>query len=240
MPKDTTPSSASSVRSSSRLHSRLIGSTLSAPPLPKRRGRASVKPILAASEDNLREAAHSFSDVAQEASTISETDVAQESAPAGGEEVEALAKALARANRCANTKKKLISKIRRELADTKEELGELSSEMDELKERLEKAESETSQYRNWWLNEVQFTKLILTKVPNANQDWDLLCGCNHAFKTLWIYKNFDFRTEAPSTTIHIRELQNSRPQRVAILPPTYRTCFKIYMGNGKISEFLNI
>jgi predicted nucleic acid-binding Zn-ribbon protein len=89
-------------------------------------------------------------------------------------ELEALTVALGRANRCIESKKKALSKARGELADSKAQVEELNTEIDELKERLEGAENQMSQYRNWWLNEVQFTKLILNKVPNANQDWDLV------------------------------------------------------------------
>lgn len=100
--------------------------------------------------------------------------VVQEPAPTIESELEVLSAALARANRNLETKKKTMSKIRAELTGKREQIEELNNEMEELKERLERAENQTTQYRNWWLNEVQFTKLILNKVPNANQDWDLV------------------------------------------------------------------
>ncbi|KAH6891572.1 hypothetical protein BKA70DRAFT_1234162 [Coprinopsis sp. MPI-PUGE-AT-0042] len=47
-------------------------------------------------------------------------------------------------------------------------------EVENLTERLDDANASKEQYRSWWINEVQFTKVILSKVPNANQDWDLV------------------------------------------------------------------
>jgi hypothetical protein len=68
----------------------------------------------------------------------------------------------------------MLRDLREELAVAKEECNERQSEVDELTELLRDANQSKEQYRNWWINEVQFTKLILSKVPNPNEDWDLL------------------------------------------------------------------
>ncbi|KAH6893802.1 hypothetical protein BKA70DRAFT_1233149 [Coprinopsis sp. MPI-PUGE-AT-0042] len=82
--------------------------------------------------------------------------------------------ALRRVRRALEAKKSVLRETREELRIAKEELQEARGEAQELNERLESASASQEQYRNWWINEVQFTKLILTKVPRPNQDWDLV------------------------------------------------------------------
>ena len=47
-------------------------------------------------------------------------------------------------------------------------------DIDSLTERLRVAEKGKEEYRGLWINEVQFTKLILNKVPNREQDRELV------------------------------------------------------------------
>ncbi|KAH6869011.1 hypothetical protein BKA70DRAFT_1242613 [Coprinopsis sp. MPI-PUGE-AT-0042] len=82
--------------------------------------------------------------------------------------------ALHRAQRALDAKKAALRNTREELGITKEELKEVREELADLTEQLETANTSKEQYRNWWINEVQFTKLILNKVPHPNQDWDLI------------------------------------------------------------------
>jgi predicted RNase H-like nuclease (RuvC/YqgF family) len=89
-------------------------------------------------------------------------------------EVSVLSQELKRTKRALESKKAQLRTAREELAVAKEEAGERQSEIEGLTAQLESANAAQEQYRNWWINEVQFTKLILSKVPNANQDWDLI------------------------------------------------------------------
>jgi uncharacterized coiled-coil protein SlyX len=89
-------------------------------------------------------------------------------------QLETLTVALVRANRSLDKKKTQLREMREKLADSKQQFEESCEESDELRERLDTMDVQMRQYRNWWLNEVQFTKVILNKVPNANQDWDLV------------------------------------------------------------------
>ncbi|KAH6905098.1 hypothetical protein BKA70DRAFT_1225885 [Coprinopsis sp. MPI-PUGE-AT-0042] len=97
-----------------------------------------------------------------------------EEANAGADEVASLRLALACANRALERQKKSARKAKEGARESQQELEEAREEIEQLTERLDKAEHDVQQYRNWWFNEVQFTKLILNKVPNANADWDLV------------------------------------------------------------------
>jgi chromosome segregation ATPase len=90
------------------------------------------------------------------------------------EEPNVLEPLLVRANRAVERQRKATRKAKDAAAEAHQQLEEVREELEQLQARLEKAERDVQQYRNWWLNEVQFTKLILNKVPNANQDWDLV------------------------------------------------------------------
>ncbi|KAH6904930.1 hypothetical protein BKA70DRAFT_1431514 [Coprinopsis sp. MPI-PUGE-AT-0042] len=193
MPKDNTTAVASLPRSPlSTPYSAGGGRTLrsstsfrssASPQLPQQRDQPTAKIAFAASAEGSRNAPADGTDTLEaESEGISPAIAAttaltgsgmQEPAPAR-EELQALTAALARANRCVGAKKRTLSKARSELADSKAQVKELNAEIDELKDQLERTEKQMNQYRNWWLNEVQFTKLILNKVPNANQDWDLV------------------------------------------------------------------
>ncbi|KAH6885039.1 hypothetical protein BKA70DRAFT_1237479 [Coprinopsis sp. MPI-PUGE-AT-0042] len=81
---------------------------------------------------------------------------------------------LVRVKRALENRKAKLRVAREDLVVAKQELEEAQGEIAELMERLEHANTTGEQYRNWWINEVQFTKIILSKVPNANQDWDLV------------------------------------------------------------------
>ncbi|KAH6901296.1 hypothetical protein BKA70DRAFT_1436337 [Coprinopsis sp. MPI-PUGE-AT-0042] len=79
-----------------------------------------------------------------------------------------------RTQRTLDAKKAALRNTREELGIAKEELKEMREELADLTERLQVSNASKEQYRNWWINEVQFTKLILNKVPHPNQDWDLI------------------------------------------------------------------
>ena len=90
------------------------------------------------------------------------------------EEVTSLRDALLKANRSLEWLKKANRKAKEAGVDTKQQLQEAQEEIEQLTARAEKAERDRDQYRNWWFNEVQFTKLILNKVPNRHDDWELV------------------------------------------------------------------
>ncbi|KAH6913102.1 hypothetical protein BKA70DRAFT_1218104 [Coprinopsis sp. MPI-PUGE-AT-0042] len=108
-----------------------------------------------------------------EAPTMSSI-TSQQSATEGNDELTTLRAALARTNRALERQKRTSQKAKEAAGEAHEQLEEAREEVEQLTERLEKAEQDVQQYRNWWLNEVQFTKLILNKVPNRNADWDLV------------------------------------------------------------------
>ncbi|KAH6901542.1 hypothetical protein BKA70DRAFT_1229711 [Coprinopsis sp. MPI-PUGE-AT-0042] len=55
-----------------------------------------------------------------------------------------------------------------------ERIGELDEEAEERQSNLTQSQKNEVQYRNWWLNEIQFTKLLLNKVPDPNRDIELV------------------------------------------------------------------
>ncbi|KAH6904738.1 hypothetical protein BKA70DRAFT_1432056 [Coprinopsis sp. MPI-PUGE-AT-0042] len=71
-------------------------------------------------------------------------------------------------------KKIALARIKDEQKDLKERLAELEEELEEKQTTVETLKKSELQYRNWWLNEVQFTKVILNKVPNPNRDIELV------------------------------------------------------------------
>jgi chromosome segregation ATPase len=69
---------------------------------------------------------------------------------------------------------KALERAREELGAAKQQFSELEQEMEEKEEELTSLRKNERQYRNWWLNEVQFTKLLLNKIPDPNRDIELV------------------------------------------------------------------
>ncbi|KAH6890797.1 hypothetical protein BKA70DRAFT_1234419 [Coprinopsis sp. MPI-PUGE-AT-0042] len=90
------------------------------------------------------------------------------------DEMVSLRSVLDRTKKALERQKASSRRARESLAEVKQQLEESREEVDEITARLVVLEKDVQQYRNWWLNEVQFTKLILNKLPNANEDWDLV------------------------------------------------------------------
>ncbi|KAH6908725.1 hypothetical protein BKA70DRAFT_1222329 [Coprinopsis sp. MPI-PUGE-AT-0042] len=80
---------------------------------------------------------------------------------------------LERLEKQALTRKKAAERMKTKLEEAKQQIAELQQELDEKDESLKSSQENEVQYRNWWLNEVQFMKLMLNKVPNPNRDVDL-------------------------------------------------------------------
>ena len=51
---------------------------------------------------------------------------------------------------------------------------ELEEQLEEKDSQLADTRKNETQYRNWWLNEIQFSKLLLNKIPNPNRDIELV------------------------------------------------------------------
>ncbi|KAH6871352.1 hypothetical protein BKA70DRAFT_1241837 [Coprinopsis sp. MPI-PUGE-AT-0042] len=145
---------------------------LSAPPLPKRRVAPTtpqIPGIAGSSEGNVYKVEPPADAEPAPPSPVVNRSETQETTV---NEIRVLDE-LKRTKRALESRKALLRTAREELAVAKEEVGEKQGEIEDLTARLECANVSKEQYRNWWINEVQFTKVILSKVPNANQDWDL-------------------------------------------------------------------
>jgi chromosome segregation ATPase len=88
---------------------------------------------------------------------------------------------IARLKRQVESRKNCIGQLKTEVEEAKQECAEYRTELEEkdieLEEKegaLQRALKDEIQYRNWWLNEIQFTKLLLNKIPNPNRDIELV------------------------------------------------------------------
>ncbi|KAH6907339.1 hypothetical protein BKA70DRAFT_1428312 [Coprinopsis sp. MPI-PUGE-AT-0042] len=168
---DSTPYLSASPRVL-RSQSTRVASTMRDPPLPITHARR----LRIYSQEN---SASSASDANPVGTTISKHGPTTRVEESNASDRQASATAhedpdLRRTRRALEGKKLLLRKTREDLRIAREELEESRGEVADLTERLEAAGVTKEQYRNWWINEVQFTKLILTKVPTPNQDWDLV------------------------------------------------------------------
>ncbi|KAH6904054.1 hypothetical protein BKA70DRAFT_1227049 [Coprinopsis sp. MPI-PUGE-AT-0042] len=96
-----------------------------------------------------------------------------EEGDAGAERMRLLA-LVERLKRQVQARKNSVERIKDELEAAKQQCAELQQELEEKESSLKRVRESESQYRNWWLNEIQFTKLLLNKVPNPNRDMDLV------------------------------------------------------------------
>jgi uncharacterized protein HemX len=67
-----------------------------------------------------------------------------------------------------------ILDLKTEIQHMKNEVERLERESDKKDEMLEGAARDVEQYRTWWLNEIQFMKLLLNKIPEPNRDIELV------------------------------------------------------------------
>ncbi|KAH6911950.1 hypothetical protein BKA70DRAFT_1219148 [Coprinopsis sp. MPI-PUGE-AT-0042] len=88
---------------------------------------------------------------------------------------------IARLKRQVESRKSAIKQLKTEIDDAKQECAEYRKELEEKDEELEEKDEELTrvrkeeiQYRNWWLNEIQFMKLLLNKIPDPNRDIELV------------------------------------------------------------------
>ncbi|KAH6891957.1 hypothetical protein BKA70DRAFT_1233752 [Coprinopsis sp. MPI-PUGE-AT-0042] len=71
-------------------------------------------------------------------------------------------------------KSEVILDLRTEMQHMKSDIERLEKESDKKDEMLEVAAQDVEQYRAWWLNEIQFMKLLLNKIPEPNRDIELV------------------------------------------------------------------
>ncbi|KAH6885577.1 hypothetical protein BKA70DRAFT_1444966 [Coprinopsis sp. MPI-PUGE-AT-0042] len=171
----TGPQSARSSGPIRRLTRSATQAALSAPPLPKRRLGAGTRrsPGIAGSAEQRDYKVEPPADVEPTIPRPVHNPPETQTSTVNNE-LRILAEELKRTKRALERKKALLQTAREELAVAKEEVGEKEEEVADLTAQLESANASKDQYRSWWINEVQFTKVILSKVPNANQDWDLV------------------------------------------------------------------
>ncbi|KAH6886040.1 hypothetical protein BKA70DRAFT_1444707 [Coprinopsis sp. MPI-PUGE-AT-0042] len=69
---------------------------------------------------------------------------------------------------------KALDRLHQSLESSKQQLAEMEQELEGKEDELIFLRKNEQQYRNWWLNEIQFTKLLLNKVPDPNRDIELV------------------------------------------------------------------
>ncbi|KAH6897570.1 hypothetical protein BKA70DRAFT_1231513 [Coprinopsis sp. MPI-PUGE-AT-0042] len=89
-------------------------------------------------------------------------------------QVKALKSVLRRTKTKLEEKMEKMRDLKTEIRHMKTDIEKMEEDSDRKDELLEVARKEVEQYRNWWLNEVQFMKLMLNKIPEPNRDMDLI------------------------------------------------------------------
>ncbi|KAH6891836.1 hypothetical protein BKA70DRAFT_1426585 [Coprinopsis sp. MPI-PUGE-AT-0042] len=89
-------------------------------------------------------------------------------------QVKALELSLRRTKSKLEAKTEKMRNLKFEIQQMKADVERMEQDSDKKDEMLEVARKEVEQYRNWWLNEVQFMKLMLNKIPEPNRDMDLV------------------------------------------------------------------
>ncbi|KAH6911253.1 hypothetical protein BKA70DRAFT_1220279 [Coprinopsis sp. MPI-PUGE-AT-0042] len=89
--------------------------------------------------------------------------------------IKALKKTIEQQKRQLRSKINALGRTRDELSQTKQQYTELEIELEQKEEDIATLRKNERQYRNWWLNEIQFTKFLLTvnKIPEANRELEL-------------------------------------------------------------------
>ncbi|KAH6896067.1 hypothetical protein BKA70DRAFT_1231978 [Coprinopsis sp. MPI-PUGE-AT-0042] len=99
-----------------------------------------------------------------------------------------------RQNRQLRLKTGALGRRNKEIKALKERIAELDEEVEDKQSMLDESQKNEVQYRNWWLNEIQFTKLLLNKVPNPNRDIDQLVAQHGLPDLTSIRSHFGIRT----------------------------------------------
>ncbi|KAH6888986.1 hypothetical protein BKA70DRAFT_1541093 [Coprinopsis sp. MPI-PUGE-AT-0042] len=87
--------------------------------------------------------------------------------------VKALKNTIERQKQQLRSKINALERARDELSRTRQQYTEMEMDLDQKEETIAALRKSENQYRNWWLNEIQFTKLLLNKSPEPNRDMEL-------------------------------------------------------------------
>ncbi|KAH6919060.1 hypothetical protein BKA70DRAFT_1214808 [Coprinopsis sp. MPI-PUGE-AT-0042] len=71
-------------------------------------------------------------------------------------------------------KTETILDLKNDIKHMEGEIERMEQDSDKKDELLDAKARDVEQYRNWWLNEIQFMKLLLNKIPEPNRDVDLV------------------------------------------------------------------
>ncbi|KAH6913557.1 hypothetical protein BKA70DRAFT_1218484 [Coprinopsis sp. MPI-PUGE-AT-0042] len=118
-------------------------------------------------------------------------------------QVSALKSALRRTKNRLEEKTEKVLDLKAEIQLLKADLDTMEKESDVKDELLETARKETIQYRNWWLGEVQFMKLLLNKIPEPNKDIELHRGLPDQIEIREPLKRYDCRQSASDHMVSI-------------------------------------
>ncbi|KAH6867822.1 hypothetical protein BKA70DRAFT_1242913 [Coprinopsis sp. MPI-PUGE-AT-0042] len=86
----------------------------------------------------------------------------------------ALQRTIERQSRQLRSKNKTLERIKEDLSRARQQYSEAEKDIDQRDEEIAALRKSERQYRNWWLNEIQFTKLLLNKFPEPNRDIELV------------------------------------------------------------------
>ncbi|KAH6894796.1 hypothetical protein BKA70DRAFT_1439274 [Coprinopsis sp. MPI-PUGE-AT-0042] len=86
----------------------------------------------------------------------------------------ALKRTIERQNHQLRSKTKALERIKEELSSARQQYSESEDELAQRDEEIVSLRKNERQYQNWWLNEIQFTKLLLNKFPEPNRDIELV------------------------------------------------------------------
>lgn len=70
--------------------------------------------------------------------------------------------------------KSSAKRLKDEVKSLKERIAEIEEELEDKEVNIQHLAKSEVQYCNWWLNEIQFTKLLLNKIPDPNCDIELV------------------------------------------------------------------
>ncbi|KAH6899274.1 P-loop containing nucleoside triphosphate hydrolase protein [Coprinopsis sp. MPI-PUGE-AT-0042] len=89
-----------------------------------------------------------------------------------------------RLDRQLKANKSSAKRMKDDIKSLKEKIVELEEELEDKELEIQRLNKSEVQYRNWWLNEIQFTKLLLNKIPDPNRDIDLSNDFTASFSRL--------------------------------------------------------
>ncbi|KAH6907120.1 hypothetical protein BKA70DRAFT_1428639 [Coprinopsis sp. MPI-PUGE-AT-0042] len=89
-------------------------------------------------------------------------------------QLRAMKSAVARLRTKVEAKTEQTLDLKTELQQMRKDMETVEQESDRKDELLDATRKDAEQYRTWWLNEIQFMKLMLNKIPEPNRDIDFV------------------------------------------------------------------